>query len=284
MTGGGDKVASFAGLTLDRPRIMGIINVTPDSFSDAGEALKPEDAIKRGRAMLDAGADILDVGGESTRPGADPVDAGEEMARVLPVVKGLSELGALVSIDTRRAEVMKAAIEAGAKIVNDVTALTGDPESPGVVAESGLPVVLMHMQGEPGTMQKNPKYGDAAVEVFDYLKQRVAESVAAGIEVSRIAVDPGIGFGKTVAHNLDILNRLDLYRNLDPPVLIGVSRKSFIGKLSRDEPPKDRVPGSIAAQLAAFSQGVRLFRVHDVAETRQSLDVWQAIEAAGNGA
>jgi dihydropteroate synthase len=284
MTSGGNKVVSFAGLTLDRPRIMGIINVTPDSFSDAGEALKPEDAIERGRTMLDAGADILDVGGESTRPGADPVDAGEEMARVLPVVKGLSELGALVSIDTRRAEVMKAAIQAGAKIVNDVTALTGDPQSPGVVAESGLPVVLMHMQGEPGTMQDNPQYGDAAAEVFDYLKQRVADCRAAGIEASRIAVDPGIGFGKTAAHNLDILNRLDLYRDFGPPVLIGVSRKSFIGKLSRDEPPKDRVPGSIAAQLTAFSLGVRLFRVHDVAETRQSLEVWQAIEAAGSGA
>ncbi len=284
MTSGGDKVVSFAGLTLDRPRIMGVINVTPDSFSDAGEALKPEDAIERGRAMLDAGADILDVGGESTRPGADPVDAGEEMARVLPVVKGLSELGALVSIDTRRAEVMKAAIQAGAKIVNDVTALTGDPESPSVVAESGLPVVLMHMQGEPGTMQENPQYGDAAAEVFDYLKQRVADCGAAGIEASRIAVDPGIGFGKKEAHNLEILNRLDLYRDFGPPVLIGVSRKTFIGKISRDEPPKDRVPGSIAAQLAAFSQGVRLFRVHDVAETRQSLEVWQAIEAAGSGA
>ena len=284
MTGGGDKVVSFAGLTLDRPRIMGIINVTPDSFSDAGEALKPEDAIERGRAMLEAGADILDVGGESTRPGADPVDAGEEIARVLPVVRGLSKLGALVSIDTWRAEVMKAAIEAGAKIVNDVTALTGDPESPSVVAESGLPVILMHMQGEPGTMQKNPQYGDAAAEVFDYLKQRVADCEAAGMEASRIAVDPGIGFGKTVAHNLDILNRLELYRDFGPPVLIGVSRKGFIGKLSRDEPPKDRVPGSIAAQLAAFSQGVRLFRVHDVAETRQSLEVWQAIEAAGNRA
>ncbi len=284
MTSGGDKVVSFAGLTLDRPRIMGIINVTPDSFSDAGEALKPEDAIERGRAMLDAGADILDVGGESTRPGADPVDAGEEMARVLPVVKGLSELGALVSIDTRRAEVMKAAIQAGAKIVNDVTALTGDPESPSVVAESGLPVVLMHMQGVPGTMQDNPQYVDAAAEVFDYLKQRAADCGAAGIEASRIAVDPGIGFGKKAAHNLEILNRLDLYRDFGPPVLIGVSRKSFIGKISRDEPPKDRVPGSIAAQLAAFSQGVRLFRVHDVAETRQSLEVWQAIEAAGNEA
>ena len=284
MTSGGDKVVSFAGLTLDRPRIMGVINVTPDSFSDAGEALKPEDAIERGRAMLDAGADILDVGGESTRPGADPVDAGEEMARVLPVVKGLSELGALVSIDTRRAEVMKAAIQAGAKIVNDVTALTGDPESPSVVAKSGLPVVLMHMQGEPGTMQENPQYGDAAAEVFDYLKQRVADCGAAGIEASRIAIDPGIGFGKKVAHNLEILNRLDLYRDFGPPVLIGVSRKTFIGKISRDEPPKDRVPGSIAAQLAAFSQGVRLFRVHDVAETRQSLEVWQAIEGTGNGA
>ena len=277
------SVKSFAGFLLDRPRLMGVVNVTPDSFSDGGETLDPAYALERGRAMLDAGVDILDVGGESTRPGAEPVAAEDEIKRVVPVVKALSELGAKVSIDTRRASVMKAAIEAGAQIINDVTALTGDPDSLSLVAESGLPVVLMHMQGEPGTMQDDPQYADAANEVFGYLKDRVAACEKAGIERSRIAVDPGIGFGKTVAHNLDILNCLALYRDFGPPVLLGVSRKSFIGKLSRDEAPKDRVPGSIAAVLAAAAQGVRLFRVHDVAETRQALEVWRAVEAGGNG-
>lgn len=275
---------TFAGLSLDKPRIFGIINVTPDSFSDGGEALAVADALDKGRAMIAAGADILDVGGESTRPGAEAVSAEEEIARVVPVVKALSETGARVSIDTRRAVVMKAAIEAGATIINDITALTGDPDSMRVAAESGLPVVLMHMRGEPGTMQDNPQYQDAARDVCEYLKDRVRACEAAGMKRDLIAVDPGIGFGKTVNHNLEILARLDLYRDFGCPVLLGASRKSFIAKISCAEEPKDRVAGSLAAVLAAARQGVRLFRAHDVAETRQALAVWQAIEAAGETA
>lgn len=275
-----EAAPSFAGLSLDKPRLFGVINVTPDSFSDGGEALALSEALKRGRAMLDDGADILDVGGESTRPGAEPVSAEEERARVVPVVKGLSEMGALVSIDTRRAEVMAAAIDAGAGVVNDVTALTGDQDSLGLVADRGVAVVLMHMQGEPGSMQENPQYENAAEDVFGTLKARFEACEEAGIRRLRIAVDPGIGFGKTVDHNLEILNRLDIYRGLGLPVLLGVSRKSFIAKLSRGEAPKDRVPGSLAAVLAAWAQGVRMFRVHDVAETRQALAVAQAIGEA----
>ena len=275
-----EAAPSFAGLSLDKPRLFGVINVTPDSFSDGGEALALSEALKRGRAMLDDGADILDVGGESTRPGAEPVSAEEERARVVPVVKGLSEMGALVSIDTRRAEVMAAAIDAGAGIVNDVTALTGDQNSLGLVADRGVAVVLMHMQGEPGSMQENPQYENAAEDVFGTLKARFEACEEAGILRHRIAVDPGIGFGKTVDHNLKILNRLDIYRGLGLPVLLGVSRKSFIAKLSRGEAPKNRVPGSLAAVLAAWAQGVWMFRVHDVAETRQALAVAQAIGEA----
>ena len=275
-----EAAPSFAGLSLDKPRLFGVINVTPDSFSDGGEALALSEALKRGRAMLDDGADILDVGGESTRPGAEPVSAEEERARVVPVVKGLSEMGALVSIDTRRAEVMAAAIDAGAGIVNDVTALTGDQDSLGLVADREVAVVLMHMQGEPGSMQENPQYENAAEDVFGTLKARFEACEEAGIRRHRIAVDPGIGFGKTVDHNLEILNRLDIYRGLGLPVLLGVSRKSFIAKLSRGEAPKDRVPGSLAAVLAAWAQGVWMFRVHDVAETRQALAVAQAIGEA----
>lgn len=274
----GPASGNFAGLSLEKPRIFGIINVTPDSFSDGGEALAAEDALSRGKAMLAAGADVLDVGGESTRPGAKPVGIDEEITRVEPVIKALAETGALVSIDTRHAPVMEAAIEAGARIINDVTALTHDPESLGLAVASGLPVILMHMLGEPGTMQDDPHYEDAALEVFSYLKDRVAACVAAGMDPANIAVDPGIGFGKTLDHNLDILSRLDLYSGIDCPILLGASRKSFIGKLSGEDAPKDRVPGSLAAVLAAVEQGVRMFRVHDVAETRQALTVWQAIE------
>jgi len=269
---------TFAGLSLDTPRILGIINVTPDSFSDGGEVLAADDAIDRGRAMLEAGADILDVGGESTRPGAAPVAIDDEIARVVPVVQALADSGALVSIDTRRAPVMQAAIEAGAKIINDVTALTHDPDSLELAAASGLPVILMHMLGEPGTMQDNPQYDDAAQDVFDCLKDGVAACIGAGIDRGRIAVDPGIGFGKTLDHNLEILARLDIYRDIGCPVLLGASRKTFIGNLSDDAPPKNRLGGSLAAVLAAAARGVRLFRVHDVAETRQALTVWQAIE------
>jgi dihydropteroate synthase len=273
----------FAGLSLEAPRIFGIINVTPDSFSDGGEAFRVADAARRGRAMIEAGADVLDVGGESTRPGADPVAVDDEISRVVPVVQALADLGFAVSIDSRRAPVMAAAIDAGAKIVNDVTALTFDADSPGVVAASGVAVILMHMLGEPGIMQDNPHYDDAAIDVFGYLRDRVRDCEAAGIARARIAVDPGIGFGKTLDHNLDILARLDLYRELGCPVMLGASRKSFIGKISRGEAPKNRLAGSLGAVLSAYAQGVRLFRVHDVAETRQALAVWQAIEEGGGG-
>jgi dihydropteroate synthase len=272
------SAASFAGLSLDTPRIFGIINVTPDSFSDGGEALAVSDAVRRGEAMIEAGADVLDVGGESTRPGAAPVDAEEEISRIVPVVRALADRGLTVSIDSRRAPVMAAAIGAGAKIVNDVTALTGDDDALGLVAESGTPVILMHMLGEPGTMQDNPQYIDAAVEVFEYLKGRVEACEAAGIPRDRIAVDPGIGFGKTLDHNLDILGRLGMYRDLGVPVMLGASRKSFIAMIVDGVAAKDRVPGSLSAALSAYGQGVRLFRVHDVGETHQALAVWRAIE------
>ena len=273
----GNADFEFAGLALDRPRIMGVINVTPDSFSDGGEALDPAAALERGRAMVEAGAAILDVGGESTRPGADPVPEDEEMARVLPVVRGLADLGAVVSIDTRRAAVMEAAAGAGARIINDVTALTYDPRSLEVAAASDAHLILMHMRGEPGTMQDDPHYEDAPKEVLDYLAGRVAACEAAGIERRRIAVDPGIGFGKTLAHNLEILRRLDLYRELGLPLVLGVSRKRLIAEMARGEPPKARLPGSIAAALAGASRGVHILRVHDVVETRQALEVWAAI-------
>jgi dihydropteroate synthase len=272
---------SFAGLSLSRARIMGIINTTPDSFSDGGEAYDPADAIARGRLMLADGADIIDVGGESTRPGSAPISRDEELARVLPIIETLAGDGARVSIDTRHATVMAAAVEAGARIINDVTALTGDPDSLAVAAECGAHVVLMHMLGEPGTMQDDPRYEDAATEVRDYLAGRIKACEEAGMERGRIAVDPGIGFGKTLAHNLDILSRLELYDELRCPVMLGVSRKSFIAKIIGEEDPKRRIAGSLASALAGVAQGVRLLRVHDVAETRQALDVWEAIAESG---
>jgi dihydropteroate synthase len=275
--------AAFAGLALGRPLIMGIINVTPDSFSDGGEALDAGRALARGRTLADAGADILDVGGESTRPGAEPVSVDDELARVLPVVRGLSEAGFVVSVDTRRARVMEAALDAGAAIINDITALTGDPGSLGVAAARGAPVILVHMQGDPRTMQDEPRYEDAALDVYDYLAGRVAACEAAGVERTRLAVDPGIGFGKTVDHNVRILNRLALYHGLGCALVLGVSRKSFIARLSRGEAPKQRLAGSLAAALAAVAQGAHILRVHDVAETRQALGVWSAIDAAGTG-
>ncbi len=274
---------TFAGLALDRPLIMGVINVTPDSFSDGGEAVDAARALARGRALADAGADILDVGGESTRPGAEPISVDDELARVLPVVRGLSEAGFAVSIDTRHARVMEAALDGGAVIINDVTALTGDPQSMGVAVGRGAPVILMHMQGDPRTMQDEPRYEDAALDVYDYLAGRVAACEAAGVERMRIAVDPGIGFGKTADHNIEILHRLALYHGLGCALVLGVSRKSFIARLSRGEAPNQRLAGSLAAALAAVAQGVHILRVHDVAETRQALGVWSAIDAARTG-
>ena len=266
--------ASVAGLELDRPRIMGVVNVTPDSFSDGGERFDSGRAVADGLAMIEAGADIIDVGGESTRPGAAPVPVEEELRRVLPVVTGLAAQGARVSIDTRRAPVMAEAAAAGAAILNDVTALSGDPESLSVAAQSGLPVVLMHMQGEPQTMQADPQYGQVSLDVFDYLTGRIEACEASGIPRDRLIVDPGVGFGKTLAHNLRLLNDLALLHGTGCAILLGVSRKSFITKIDGPCEAKERLPGSLAAMLYGIRQGVQIVRVHDVAETRQALAVW----------
>ena len=272
----------FAGLALDRPLIMGIINVTPDSFSDGGETPDTGSAVTRGRAMAEAGADILDVGGESTRPGSRPVSKAEELARVVPVVRALAGAGYVVSIDSRRARVMEAALDAGAALVNDVTALSGDEQSLALVAGRAVPIILMHMQGAPQTMQVDPRYDHAALDIYDALGRRVDACLAAGIPRADIAIDPGIGFGKTVAHNAEILGRLSLLHGHGCAVALGVSRKSFIAALARGEPVTERVPGSLAAALHAVTQGVHIVRVHDVAETRQALDVWRAIDMAGS--
>ncbi|MGH6883476.1 MAG: dihydropteroate synthase [Hypericibacter sp.] len=269
----------FAGLAMDRPRIMGVINVTPDSFSDGGRFLDAGKAIAHGEALVEAGAEILDIGGESTRPGAEPVSADEEIRRVVPVIEALRKTGIALSIDTRHARVMAVAVGAGAKIINDVTALTGDPDSLRVAAASGAGVVLMHMRGEPRTMQKNPRYREAALDLYDYFTERLDTAEAAGLSRRRIAIDPGIGFGKAIAHNQDILNRLALLHGLGCPILLGVSRKSFIAKLSRGEDAGHRLPGSLAAALWGLKAGVQMIRVHDVAETAQAVAVWQALAA-----
>ena len=244
------KVTTFAGLSLDRPRIMGIVNVTPDSFSDGGEAYRVEDAVNRGRAMLAAGADILDIGGVSTRPGATPVSVDEECTRVLPVIESLADEGARISIDSQRAAVMRAAVAAGAKIINDVTALDGDPDATAVVLETGVWVILMHMQGQPQTMQDNPTYDVPSRDIRDYLARRIGICEAAGISRDRIAVDAGIGFGKTLDHNLELLAHMNVLHELACTVVVGVSRKSFIGHLTGTKDPQDRVAGSVAAALA----------------------------------
>lgn len=269
---------AFAGLDVDRPLVMGVVNATPDSFSDGGDFFRAEDAIGHGIALLEAGAEILDVGGESTRPGAAPVSPDEEMRRVLPIVRALAERGAAVSIDTRHAATMTAALQAGARIVNDITALTGDPAALRLVAERRVPVVLMHMRGEPRTMQAAPDYDCAPLDVYDFLAERVGACRAAGI--AQICVDPGIGFGKSLDHNLQILARLALLHGLSCPVLLGVSRKSFIEKVLPGTPPKQRLPGSLAAALSGLDHGARILRVHDVAETVQAVAVWRAVRAA----
>jgi dihydropteroate synthase len=270
----------WAGFALDRPLIMGVLNVTPDSFSDGGDFSDPARAVEAGRAMLAAGADIIDVGGESTRPGAAPLSQAAEIARIAPVIVALAEAGAAVSVDTRHAAVMAAALEKGARIVNDITALTGDPAAARIVARSDAALVLMHMQGEPRTMQRDPVYANAPLEIAAYLAARIADCAAAGIAPERIVVDPGFGFGKTVAHNLELLERLALFQALGTGVLLGVSRKSTIGTVSKITEAKGRLAGSLAGALYGLSQGANILRVHDVAETRQAVAVWQAVAAA----
>jgi len=255
---------------------MGVVNVTPDSFSDGGLYLDPEAAIVHGRELAAAGAAILDVGGESTRPGAEAVDAEEELRRVVPVIGGLSDIDCDVSVDTSKARVAEAALDAGASIVNDVTALRGDPEMAAVCAERGAAVVLMHMLGEPRTMQDDPRYEDVVAEVGAFLAERLEAAVAAGIGEERIWLDPGIGFGKTAAHNMELLRRLGELRKLGRPLVIGTSRKSFIGRLDGSA-ADERLGGTIASSVLAAAEGAEVLRVHDVAEVRQALTVATAI-------
>jgi dihydropteroate synthase len=259
-----------------RPLVMGIVNVTPDSFSDGGETAETAAAIARGHAMLEAGADILDIGGESTRPGAEPVTPEEEIRRILPVVRDLAR-AAPVSVDTRHAATMAAALEAGAEIVNDVTALRHDGEALRVVAGAAAPVVLMHMPGtDPRRMQAEARYGDVVLDVARFLRDRVETLERLGIPRGRIALDPGIGFGKTMAHNLALLERLPLLAGLGCPVLVGLSRKRFLGTIAGIPAAGQRMVPSIAGALFAASRGAAILRVHDVAETVQALALWRA--------
>jgi dihydropteroate synthase len=266
------------GLPRRRPLVMGVVNVTPDSFSDGGQYLEPAAAIAQALKLHAEGADLVDIGGESTRPGAAAVTADEEIRRVVPVIEALRQRGVLVSIDTRKAAVMRAAIDAGARMINDISALRHDPGSLATAGASGLPVVLMHSQGEPATMQVQPTYDMAALDVFDQLAQRIDAWTDAGFERSRLLVDPGIGFGKTVEHNLEILSRLGLYLGLGLPILLGVSRKSFIGRLAGGAPPAEREAGSLAGALNGLAAGAAVLRVHDVAATQQAVAIWHAIE------
>lgn len=272
--------------TVSRPRIMGVLNVTPDSFSDGGRFTVSGAALAHGRRLIADGADILDIGGESTRPGATPVDEAEEIARVEPLIRDLAgQTGARISIDTMKPGVARAAVAAGAVIWNDVTALRHAPDSLATAAALGCDVVLMHMQGEPGTMQAEPHYDDVVSEVAAFLARRAEAAMAAGVQRERIWLDPGIGFGKhMIRHNVPLLAGLDRIVGLGFPVLLGVSRKSFVSALDgggRDV--EQRLGGSIAAALAGAAAGVAAVRVHDVRETAQALNVWAAIAQAGSG-
>lgn len=262
----------FAGLSMTAPRLMGILNVTPDSFSDGGRHNAPARAIAAARAMQDAGAAIIDIGGESTRPGAAPVTRNQELARVLPVLAGLRDSGAVLSIDTRHAEVMRRAVAGGAGIINDVGALRGDG-AVDAAAAAGVPVVMMHMQGTPETMQADPQYGFAPVEILEFLEARIQAAEAAGIPRALMAIDPGYGFGKTVTHNLQLINWTAMLHMLGVPILIGASRKSSIAKISAGEDADQRLPGSLALAMAALRQGAQMLRVHDVGETMQAVKV-----------
>ncbi|MCB1721322.1 MAG: dihydropteroate synthase [Alphaproteobacteria bacterium] len=260
------------------PHVMGVVNVTPDSFSDGGKFLNPDKAIVHGLQMVSEGARILDVGGESSRPGAEPIDVEEEIARIVPVIEGLVGKVPWVSIDTRNAKTMEAALKAGANIINDISALSYDPDSLSVAAGAGVPIFLMHMQGSPRTMQKKPLYHNVVEDVYQYLQQRIELCETHRIDVEMLVCDPGIGFGKTLEHNLLLLRNIKEFHGLGVPILLGTSRKSFIGKISNDEPPDDRLAGSLASALYGYSQGVQIFRVHDVAAHVQAFKVFDAIQ------
>jgi dihydropteroate synthase len=250
---------------------MGVVNVTPDSFSDGGLYLDAVAAVEHGELLAGEGADILDVGGESTRPGAAPVSEEEELRRVVPVVERLAGMGPRISIDTTKVVVARAALEAGADIVNDVSAFRFDPELAGLVAEAGVDCCLMHMLGEPRTMQEDPRYGDVVAEVKAFLEERLAFAVGEGVPEERVWLDPGIGFGKTTEHNLELLRRLDEIVAIGRPVVVGTSRKSFLGRLTGGRAEAERLPGTIATNVVALERGASVFRVHDVAQVRDAL-------------
>lgn len=266
------------------PHVMGVVNVTPDSFSDGGDFYNSDKAIEHGLQLFNEGASILDVGGESTRPGAEVVDVEEEIRRVVPVIEGLAtELKGKrfdISIDTRNAKTMEAALRAGATALNDVSALEGDVDSLNVAAEAQVPVFLMHMAGNPQMMQKKPSYNNVVDEVFQYLQQRISICETHRIDANLLVCDPGVGFGKTVEHNLLLLRNISRFHDLGVPLLLGTSRKSFIGMLSNDEPPNERIPGSLSSAIWGLSQGVEIFRVHDVAETVQAFKIYDAIASS----
>ncbi len=267
---------TLMGLPMDRPQIMGILNVTPDSFSDGGSDRNAPEAALRGRKLVAEGADLLDIGGESTRPGAAEVPIGEEIGRTEPVIRALA--GLPISIDTRKLAVVRAAIRAGASLVNDVSGLTFDPGLADYCVDNALPVCIMHAQGDPQTMQDAPQYDDVLLDVYDFLERQADRLVAAGLARDKIVIDPGIGFGKTMQHNLALLKGLSLLHGIGCPILVGVSRKGFIGRIGKAPTPTDRAPGSIAVALAGVAQGAQILRVHDVAQTRQALSLWQAVE------
>jgi len=269
----------WAGLSLERPRVMGILNITPDSFSDGGAYASTDSAIAAGRAMLAAGVDILDIGGESTRPNASPVASAEEISRILPVIRALAAEGAVISADTRNAATMAAALEAGARIVNDVSGLKHDPAARALVAERRCPVVLMHMRGSPATMNCQAHYANLVEDVLAELTAARDAAVAAGIAPEAIALDPGFGFAKLGAQNIALLRATARFAALGHTLLVGLSRKKFIGEFGGEQDAKKRLPGSIAAGLYALAQGAHILRVHDVPETVQAVRVWQRLIA-----
>ncbi len=259
--------------TVAQWQIMGVLNVTPDSFSDGGEWFAPDAAVAHGRELIAQGATIVDVGGESTRPGAEPVSAAEELGRVVPAIEALRGAGAQLSVDTSKTGVAEAALAAGATYVNDVTAFRADPAMAGLVAGAGCDCCLMHMRGEPRTMQDDPRYDDVVDDVKAFLSERLAFAMAEGVAEERVMLDPGIGFGKTTEHNLALLARLDEIVSLGRPVVIGTSRKSFLGRITGRDDPHQRVVGTVATNVLALERGASVFRVHDVAATRDALAV-----------
>ncbi len=276
-----DMTDLFQKIDENAPLIKGIVNTTPDSFSDGGDYNVPEKAIAHGLKLLEQGAHILDIGGESTRPNAKTVSVDEELNRVIPVIEGLKDKAEFISIDTRNAKTMDAAIKAGANIINDVSALSHDPDSVHITAQSNLPVCLMHMKGTPETMQDNPAYQDIIDDLKSYFEERLNFCTQNGVKEKNIILDPGIGFGKTLQHNLLILKHLKDFQAFGRPILLGVSRKSFIQMIDGEKDPKQRLGGSLASALyGAFDGGAQIIRVHDVAETRQALNVNQSILSA----